>query len=56
MGGRTVAASGLSLLGYFPLHIVLQEREEGGRKVGGRWEEESNDVRQSIPANGSRVA
>lgn len=32
MGGRTVAASGLSLLGYFPLHIVLQEREEGGRK------------------------
>ena len=40
MGGRAVAASCLSLLGYFPLHIVLQERERGegwrGRAIGGK--------------------
>ena len=35
MGGRAVAASCLSLLGYFPLHIVLQEREEGREERDG---------------------
>lgn len=35
MGGRAVTASCLSLLGYFPLHKVLQEREEGREERDG---------------------
>ena len=50
MGGRAVAASCLSLLGYFLLHIVLQEggREggrEGGKEVGEKKKREEKEKR-----------